>query len=368
MVKKSKTKIKKPGLFDSLIRVKRKILVIFLMVVFLAAIFYWWLNSGHSFSEIQSLPVVINSAAPVTESCRAYNSLDGRCLLPEQENSLPVAVMVDNFYQEAPPPRGLNQASIVYETLTESNITRLLAIYSLTSPVKEIGPVRSARPYFVDWAEEWGGLYLHCGGSDAALKKLDQSDRVVDVNEFYHGEFFWRDEKVSRPHNIFTSTKLVEKYLLTNKRANQADYQPWSFVDEAEVTDRGVDGQKVIFNYSSHLGYQVEWRYNQSANLYYRYQGGTAHQDADGKIVTAQNIIFQFTNIRVIDSIGRKKITTLGRGDILLFKDGQRFVGYWQKSEGDKTKFFLSDGSEVKFNRGVTWVEVVPIGLAVEVK
>ena len=65
--------------------------------------------------------------------------------------------MLDNAYN-IKPPDGLKNADIVYETLVESNITRLLALYDNNNKVNNIGPVRSARNYFMDWAEEYQGL------------------------------------------------------------------------------------------------------------------------------------------------------------------------------------------------------------------
>ena len=60
------------------------------------------------------------------------------------EKQRPLAVMVENEYN-ARPQSGLDRAGIVYEILAEGG-TRL-ALY-LGEDLEEIGPVRSARPYF----------------------------------------------------------------------------------------------------------------------------------------------------------------------------------------------------------------------------
>ena len=99
--------------------------------------------------------------------------------------------MIDNF-PEAKPAANLSLASLVWEAPVEAGLTRLLAAYPLSAELARIGPVRSARPYFLDWAKELNALYLHCGGSDQALADIKNRD-VFDLNEFYRGWYFWRD-------------------------------------------------------------------------------------------------------------------------------------------------------------------------------
>src|SRR5438270_2006820 len=62
-----------------------------------------------------------------------------------------VAVILDNYSPDARPQSGLNAASVVIETLVEGGITRIMAIY-LEHDAPVVGPVRSTRVYFDDWA------------------------------------------------------------------------------------------------------------------------------------------------------------------------------------------------------------------------
>jgi hypothetical protein len=105
--------------------------------------------------------------------------------------------MIDNSVF-ARPPSALSRAGLVYEAEVEGNATRLMAIFSSGKDLNEIGPVRSARPYFIEWAKEFGAPYVHCGGSPEALAILAKGG-IIDINEFYGGAYFWRDET----HEIF---------------------------------------------------------------------------------------------------------------------------------------------------------------------
>ena len=64
----------------------------------------------------------------------------------------PIAVMIDNNI-DAQPQAGLNDAYMVYEIIVEGGESRLMALFKGVS-LDKIGPVRSSRHYFLDYALE----------------------------------------------------------------------------------------------------------------------------------------------------------------------------------------------------------------------
>src|SRR5690625_546006 len=70
-----------------------------------------------------------------------------------------LAVMVNNA-NVARPQTGLIDADVVYEFLAEGAITRFLALYQSTIP-EVVGPVRSARSYYIDTARDHGAIYIY---------------------------------------------------------------------------------------------------------------------------------------------------------------------------------------------------------------
>ena len=80
-----------------------------------------------------------------------------------QGNDRPIAVMIDN-HSGAWPQAGLQQAYMVYEIIVEGGETRLMALFK-GADVEKIGPVRSARHYFIDYAMENDAIYTHFGQS-----------------------------------------------------------------------------------------------------------------------------------------------------------------------------------------------------------
>lgn len=290
--------------------------------------------------------------------------IDGVAVGDETKINPPIfAVQIENMI-DARPLSGISRASLVYETLAEAGITRLLAIFTADNDVSEIGPVRSARPYFLDWTEEFGALYAHSGGSPEALRLIPQYD-IWDLNEFAYGRFFWRSKTRYMPHNLYTSVELLGE-AFTAKEGEVKNFTPWQFKDEA-IADARPSEEKRVKIYFSTRTYEAGWQYDRESNGYLRYQAGVIQQDRDGSEVWAKNIAVQFTKVVVLDGVGRKKIDTVGEGEAIVLEDGVRIDGTWRKeTKGERTKFYDADGAEIKFNPGVTWVEVVPIGTEVE--
>lgn len=297
--------------------------------------------------------------------CEKIRKLDGLCFAGENEPMV-FSAMIDN-YNESRPPFGLNQASLVYETIAEAPITRFLAIFYAEPRVEKIGPVRSARPYFVDWASEFGGPYLHIGGSDDALAYLKGNlstspGQIFDLNEFSNAKYFWRDYSRAAPHNVFISAELLFKATIDKKWDVKNKFSSWKFQPE-KTSDRenGAAAAATINIDFGEPSYSVQWKYNAGQNDYLRYQGGVAYKDAEGNEIRTKNIAIMYAESKAIDSYGRRKTKTTGLGKAIVFSGGGVIEGEWRRpSLAERTRFFNAAGDEVLFFPGVTWIEIIP--------
>jgi len=286
---------------------------------------------------------------------KAVRNIDGVLVEPGQENKPPLAVMIDN-HSDAWPQAGLASANLVYEAEVEGRITRYMAVFASDAEVEQIGPVRSARPYFVDWADEISALYTHVGGSPEALVKM-KKENSYHINEFYDQYSFWRSPNGRAPHNVFTSTAKLRAYIEENNRG-EVKYFPWLYKDDAGTADR-ADGQIIKINYRL-IGYKVEWHYLSESNSYDRFLGATAHQDAAGNTINAKNIIIQTIPAEEMDSELRLSMDVTGTGKAIVCRDGRCEEGTWQKkSASARTRYYDNSSNEFEFNRGTTWIEVV---------
>ncbi|HOZ56380.1 MAG: putative lipoprotein YerB precursor [Parcubacteria group bacterium ADurb.Bin316] len=306
----------------------------------------------------------INEIVPITERESGSQSdnfnltrrqIDGVYVELGEENNYPVAVTIDNF-SDARPAAALAKANIVYEAEAEGGVTRYLAIFADVKKVENIGPIRSARPYYVEWVEEYSAVYIHCGGSPDALAKIIK-ENVVDFNEFYNGSYFYRNKSKSAPHNVYIKGDSVFSFLEKNK-LEQGKFFPWLFKDDRQEAER-PEAAQIKIDYPGDY-YKVEWRYDKQGNQYDRYLAGKAHTDEDGEKIKAKNIIIQFIAAEEIDDKLRLAMKTIGEGKAFVCLDGQCREGKWhKKNNGSRTRFYDIDGNEFAFNAGTTWIEVV---------
>ncbi|MFZ2681507.1 MAG: DUF3048 domain-containing protein [Patescibacteria group bacterium] len=297
------------------------------------------------------------SDSPVVVDATLRHPLTGEFLDSALEDLPQVySVMVENS-ADAWPLSGVDQAFLVIEVPVEGNIPRFITFFSADSIADKIGPVRSARPYYLDWAQEFSAIYTHVGGSPEALDILASRD-LEDLNEFYQGEYFWRDvPRRLAPHNVYTSIEKLLKAALELKPA-EPDYLGWLFKNDAPI---GAEGLSLVINWGEGSLYDVSWEYDLASNSYTRLQGSDIVRTEAGELVTANNIVVLASDITVVDSVGRRHIRTLGEGDALVVQDGNLILGTWKKETiNDRLRFYTSEGEEIRFNAGKTWIEVVP--------
>jgi hypothetical protein len=275
--------------------------------------------------------------------------LDGRLVAKEYAALKPMAITLEN-HVDSRPNVGLEDASVIYETVVEGDITRFLAIFDETIKTEKIGPIRSARPFFVQLAEEYNPVYFHAGGSALALSQLKFSS-VININEISSdGIYFWRDKDRMMPHNLFTSAN-------AKKIDVAADFLPWLFKNDSPQPDLNSQTEAITINFLGNPDYIVKYQYNPIDNDYTRFVGGKEVKTEAGFILKAKNIVVQKVSAKVIDSYGRLDIDLKSGGQATICQDGRKIEGSWKKSYG-RTRFYDDRGQEIKFNRGSIWIEL----------
>ncbi|MEK7632801.1 MAG: DUF3048 domain-containing protein [Patescibacteria group bacterium] len=262
-------------------------------------------------------------------------------------------IMIENS-ADAWPLSGLDQAFLVIEAPVEGNIPRFIAFFSDDQSVAKIGPVRSARPYYLDWNAEFQGIYGHVGGSPEALDDIAMSG-TLDLNQFFQSEYYYRDELTRyAPHNVYTNTSLLKSAISEIDEKYAADspsYDAWIFTDGASESS-AADTTHIEWG----SGYDIDWTYDPATNVYRRSQGGNTY--------VANNVVVIATNIGTIpgDDKGRRTVRTIGEGPMMLLQNGtQNNVPWtWKKtSASSRMRFYDDTGKEVTMNAGKTWIEVV---------
>lgn len=280
--------------------------------------------------------------------------LDGVLVSPGEDEYAPFGVMVEN-HPEAWPLSGISKAQVVIEAQVEGGITRLLTLFDPSTEAEEIGPVRSARPYYVEWADSWHALYAHVGGSPNGLALIREKDNLIDLDQFRWGNTFWRSILRFAPHNVYTSTELLNAFVAEQEITDRVMPIGWQFLPKEE----GAESGNIVEIDIPYGGvYDVTWKYDGENDHYVRYQNGRMQEDKDGSVVTAKNIIVVETDAKVVDAEGRLDLRTTGEGNGIGFRNGHRYDFTWHRS-GDGIIEFRADGGAYALEPGTTWVEVV---------
>lgn len=313
----------------------------------------------------------ISLAAQPLLAASTPRRIDGVPVKPGAENPWIVAVMIDSV-PGARPQLGLGAASVVYETLAEGGVPRFMALYARQS-VSRIGPVRSVRPYFADYAAEYRAAVAHAGGSPDGLKRigLDQLHSINALRGKTAAAFF-RVRGYADPHNLFTSGALLTRDLTRvglTKRAPK--YSAWTFTSDPPLAHRPSKGASLHVDFRSGSKFVVDYRYNRRKNAFERSTGGRVHRDGPrGSVLSPKNVLVLFVpKERLLDRKGRLGITITGRGKGILLKNGAAVTVRWKKSApSHRTVLTTERGKPITLTRGATWIEVVPQGKRVQVR
>lgn len=347
----------------------------------------------------------IDPNAPKTESC----PINGKMFSKEEraiwEGRAPLLAVIEN-HLDSRPQSGMSRSDVVYEAVAEGGITRFLNVFycGVSDMDYRIGPIRSARVYFIKWAAEYGKnpLFLHVGGANnicnncpGGVKPAGDVARNVDAfallntlgwrggsgNALDGGTnvgypVVWRDyERIpgaATEHTFMGSTdKLFEEAQKRGFGAKNSqgvawnqNFIPWEFVDDQPSSS--PTATNIAFGFwDNKPDYDVVWKYDQQNNRYLRDNGGKPAMDMETEEqISAKNIVIQFVKEQTsVDRELHNYYENIGTGNAIIFQNGNAIEGTWKKDKIDgRTQYFDKTGKEISFVKGQIWIEAVPAG------
>ncbi len=282
----------------------------------------------------------------------------------------PIAVMIDNNVN-ALPHAGIKDAYAVYEIIVEGGESRLMILLK-GKDLPKVGPIRSARHYFLDYALEHDAIYVHYGWSPQAESDI----KTLGVNNIngitQSSKEFWRVKDKKAPHNAVTSTANIlqiaenKKYRTTSDKKSVFNYT----VDEVNLED-GQKADTITIPYST--SNSVKWEYDSEAKNYVRYTRGRKEVEWDtGEDARFKNIIIEFiANSRLNDGENkdRQTMTTIGAKDGYYITNGRAIkIQCTKTTRSGQTLYTDLEGNEIKVNDGSTFVQIVPVNANVKIE
>ena len=299
-------------------------------------------------------------SVPRTEESPINGKLFTREEMEKLKKRRPIAAMINNHI-EARPTSNLTQADLVYEALVEGGITRLLAIYWSKEPNK-IGPIRSARQYYLEWLSPFDALYIYDGFATSSDPKVNAGGNISSYGiKSIYTRGAWRVSDRVAPHNEYSSTVKTWEYAKTQNWDQFPEVDSWKFKSDASNDERG-EKFKAKVSISNSDQYNSVWEYNRATNMYLRSIGGIKDIDLEtNQQISAKNVIIQEVKVEgPVDQYSRLIITTTGSGNVAILQDGKIVYGTWKKADRlTRTKFYDNSGNEIVFNRGLTWIATV---------
>lgn len=340
---------------------------------------------------------VFDDSLPKTQACPLNGALYSKQQEKWWQQHRPLGIMVEN-HPEARPQSGMSSSDVIYEAVAEGGITRFLNVF-YCQDAEFVGPVRSARTYFLDFISEYGSypLYTHVGGANCDAStgsgcangaKADALGQIRDYGWSRYNDLDqfgvpcpvlcrYEDRLPNRAteHTMYTGTSKLwnfakEQRDLTNVDSDgnswDEDFRKYEFKDDAKDSARPAS-QTVSFDFwSGYNDFSVKWKYDRTTNSYLRFTGGQPHLDFNTKKqLTAKNIIILFmTESRANDGYpGNLHMLygTKGSGNALVFQDGKQIKAEWEKKDRESRTILTNrtTGEEIPFTRGKLWFEIV---------
>lgn len=338
----------------------KKILFLLLFVIILCAAAYIFITKYYKKNE--------NGEENKEEKVVEVKNKEELKIVDINSDSRPIAIMINNLNVARPYQSGLQDAYIVYEMIVEGGITRLMAVFK-DKDISRVGPVRSSRDYYLDYALENDAIYVHFGWSPQAKKDIS-SLGINNLNGLYD-EFYWRENlPIAYEHTAFTSMENINKY------SNNKGYRTTSNKDlllrysSEEIGLSTLEGSKtansvdIKYSYSSTTNYV----YNKKEKVYYRSTNDVAQTDyVTKKQLTAKNIIIVYASNEAVnnDAKGRQTLNNIGNGNGYYITDGYAVPITWSKSSRSaQTVYKYKDGKEITVNDGNTYIQIAPINSA----
>lgn len=288
-------------------------------------------------------------------------------------NERPFAVMLDNN-KNAWPHASINKAYLVYEIIVEGGESRLMALFKGVD-TDSIGPIRSARHYFLDYALENDAIYVHLGWSPQAQSDISNLN-VNNINgQTYDtgkaktsSSLFWRNSNKSKPHNAYTNIESLKtiseklNYRTTSDKESVLNY----VVNDVnfENNELAINATSVTIPYAS--SNKIKYVYNEETKMYEKYSKGKLQEDeTTGEVVTTKNIIItKAENYTLNDgeNKGRQGLNNIGSLKGYYITNGKAISITCQKDSRTKqTKYLDSNGDEINVNDGKTFINICPI-------
>lgn len=313
--------------------------------------------------QVQTPSVPQTESTAQTQPNQNKNPLTGEMNLPDSAvGKQPVSIMVSNS-QSALPQAGIGQADLVYETVVEGGITRIMALFADPNAIPLTGPVRSVREYYIDLAAPFNPVFVHFGGSETgytALKNanLSEIDGMTSPNAFYQDNAL--ASLKGKEHSYFVSSQTLQSSLAAFENDRAFNYpDAFAFSNEPSESSQTATSVHVPFSTS----YVSDFVYDASTQKYLKSQFAAPQIDKNtGEQIAVDNVFILYANVTGASDGSERREIDFSSGMGVYCTKGGAVNMMWSKDSQKSPFLFLSeDGDELKVSPGQSWVCIIPV-------
>ena len=299
------------------------------------------------------------------------NPLTGEIVAnPENLLRRPLAIKVSNSPpQYARPQNGLSQADLVFEHVTEADITRFTAIfYSQTPP--DIGPVRSARLIDKELPAMYDAALAMSGAHPVVSQRLHASDIGDRILRSHETGFYRTGEDKPWEHTLHADPAGLWQALTAHGENRPPEFTAWMTFSTLPPQG-GQPATRVQVAYDTYT--LVEWVYDPANGRYWRWADGEPSTDANnGEQISAANVILLtaihekdhsicMTHSNGVCSDWPIEIQIWGQGSAIILRDGKQYPVTWlRENRSDMFTFVDAEGNPLPLQIGNSWFQILP--------
>ena len=289
---------------------------------------------------------------------------------PAASGKRPIAVVVQNS-EAARPQWGMCSPDIILEGLAEGGYTRMLWFYSDVNSIPKVGSIRSARIDFLEMAEGFDAIFVHCGGAQTAYAAIKARGIDTIDGADYLGKYMFRDQqrlkKVSMEHTVYTTGDLLSQCISdhnydTKLKDGYSNILSFNKEGAPEKYSAGTCTElRIMYSYN----FTYTFKYNADTKTYYNFIGHDTltkfTQDGGQQVNFTNVVILYFPSYKIINYKGSVDMDLSG-GTGLLISNGTYENITWEKGNTPSNTLKLKDhnGDTLRLNAGKSYIGLVP--------
>lgn len=314
------------------------------------------LNSeGNNNLPMENLPNTEDAGTPDICLPEYTSYLTGLEITEEQASKRPVAFVIDG----SSPLYGTSLGDVLVELPVENGVTRIVSITSDLTNAWKIGSLAQTRGYISNVGNFFDTIIASTGNDDSIIYNscdTSKDELLLSVeNTYCYSEY---------SYYLYANVNLINSAINAfqiNQNKTDGKKSPFIFVDyKADEICGDTKAETVSVVYSANVASRFD--YSDKTGVYTMSRNGNINND----LLNNSSLDFKNCFVLFADSVtyegtsgAQTVMNTIGSGEGYYFTNGSAIRIKWCSDADGNLMFSSEDGSELKINRGKSYIGFV---------